>query len=300
MNSIPGSVITTIPTRKCPHLGILEDKKTWSATDQIQNHCHAGKHPQPVDWEHQCQFCFNDSFRACPILLAPLPPRHAFALSNPRVAKILAAVVLGLFVLTAGGTYLWRVGFPPLFELAIASQEETQAVPAVVISTQTPRSVVLPGALSTATPVQTSTLSPSPTHTPAQLPSVTPTVQFSATPGPGLMTPFGAQKIYLIHRVQPGESLEMLAALYTTSEAVLRVLNGLNPGDVLWVDRLIVVLPGVKDAQDVQLRKALYLEADTTIQALEKTHGVTAGQLRQENDLGGGDVVPGGRWLVVP
>lgn len=114
------------------------------------------------------------------------------------------------------------------------------------------------------------------------------------------MTPFGAHLVYVVHQIREGESIERLSLIYNTSDPVIRALNGINATDVLWADRVIVVLPGVVDPSGVQMRKPVYLENDSTVQNLATLYDVTVGQMRADNDLGKDDFVPGKRWLVVP
>lgn len=304
----------TLPTRKCPHLGLLDDLKTWSATEQMQNYCHFRKRPHPVEWAHQCEYCFSDTYPACPILNHETPRSASIfkTLWDPQF-RLPLSVLLILMALAVGGYVFWNMGFPPLFLAAVASTEETKSsvlsVPTqttptstrlLVQGTPTPpasRTAALPPTAAAAT--ATMPLTPTPTQ---PLPSQTPTetVYASPTAGPGLETPFGVQPVYLVHQVAPGEHLEMLARLYGTTEPVLRALNNMRPRDVLYVDISIVVIPGESDVNAVQPRKAVYLYRDSSLQQLADQYSVTVEQLRADNGLGFDDLIPARRWLVVP
>lgn len=296
-----------LASRKCPHLGLLEDEKTWSATDQMQNYCHFEEKAEPVEWSHQCENCFSDGYSACPVLNARV--REAKAASwrlNPKL-RFSLLLLLALIVLTAIGVTIRRSGFPPLFQSIVASPAKTQSSilinPALSTPTST-RLLVLPTPAPSLTP--TEKIEPSPTlaatkSLPPQ-PSFTPTatVYFTATTGPGLNTPFGVQTVYVAHRVTAGESLEMLARIYNTTDAVLRAVNNLGPDAVLWFDVDLVILPGLKDVTGVQPRKPVYIEWNTTVQELADKYKVPVEQLRADNGLSSDDFFPGKRWLVVP
>jgi hypothetical protein len=92
----------------------------------------------------------------------------------------------------------------------------------------------------------------------------------------------------------------MIADFYGTRSDVLRVANGfgesvnLRPGDVL------VVPVGKKNATDVDAYQALLLETDTTLQDLAFRYSTTEDTLRMWNSLGAGELIPAGRWVVVP
>ena len=71
------------------------------------------------------------------------------------------------------------------------------------------------------------------------------------TPGPGLGTPFGGENIYVVYRVQEGQSLVQIATLYNTSPEVIEASNELQEGRTVWPGDIIIIPVGLDDLNSV-------------------------------------------------
>jgi LysM repeat protein len=120
------------------------------------------------------------------------------------------------------------------------------------------------------------------------------------TPGPGFLTPFGTEQTYLLHQVKFGDNLPNLSEQYETDRDVIVAANGLIPDVSLQPDQVIVIMPGRTDSLDVPELSVIFLEEATPIDDFASLRGLTPEEVRQYNELGPGDVIPGGRWLIFP
>ncbi len=176
---------------------------------------------------------------------------------------------------------------------ALTQAAPTEALPVIVYPSATP----LPAP---ATPIPTDGVEETPMHLTAIVePTATPTLS-PPTPGPGLETPFGAQGEYLLHQINFGDSLPKLAAQYQTDRDVIVVANGLVSNQSLQPDQVLVIMPGRTDPLGVERLMVLFLEEDAQVSELASRFSVTPEELRRYNDLGPGDFIPAGRWLIFP
>jgi hypothetical protein len=136
----------------------------------------------------------------------------------------------------------------------------------------------------------TATFKPIPSHTPS--PTVTPVL------GVQLETPFGPTNAYLVHRVAPGESLEMLATMYKTTQDVICAVNGRNGDRHLYADEYVVILPGKMDLVNLVAVKPVYVEQSKSVKDLAAELKVDEGTLREMNGIEG-EWVEAERWVVV-
>lgn len=114
-------------------------------------------------------------------------------------------------------------------------------------------------------------------------------------------TYFGPENRYLLHVVQPGESLPLLAQYYQTSEEVLLASNVTTPGvTTLWAGRILVILPGQTDPQGVVKFEVIYLQEPAQLDNIAALYEVLDEEIRYYNALGPGNWVPSDRWLIIP
>jgi LysM repeat protein len=114
------------------------------------------------------------------------------------------------------------------------------------------------------------------------------------------MTPFGPESGYLIHVVQAGESYLSIADLYGTTPAVLQGVNPTVEGASLWVGRQIVIPVGVTSLGSLPQFVVVFTTETVNINALADFYGSDPEQIRFYNQLGADDLVPSGRWLIIP
>ncbi|MBN2500279.1 MAG: LysM peptidoglycan-binding domain-containing protein [Anaerolineales bacterium] len=266
------------------------------------NFCHRVDPAEPVTPAYQGVVCLKISeFPSCPVYKQtwkgnlPAEIRGEPTITPGGGSRILLVVVLVVF-LAAVGLFLvfGRSMISDVFAGLQAGPADVQVEGAAAIGNPTDTPAALPTETE-ALVLEVLTLAPTGTATPTI--TDTPGVP---TLGPDLMTPFGPDAFLLLHRVLENESLPMIAEYYGTTTEVLRAANGfgervnLRPGDVL------VVPIDRKNAASVDVYQPLLVERDTTLQDLAFRYSTTEDTLRLWNSLGSGDIVPAGRWLVVP
>lgn len=120
------------------------------------------------------------------------------------------------------------------------------------------------------------------------------------TPGPGVGTPFGSVQLFVLYRVEQGDSLGDLTRRYSTSVEAIRQASNIMEGKDIWPGDLIVIPIGSTNLSAIPPFKPLYLERDTNIHDIAKLYGISADLIRLYNDLGDGEMIPAARWLIVP
>ena len=279
----------------CPNLCIADDPETQLTSPDIHNACFRADPPHRVSLRQQVKVCLTQEFGECPIVQAetpgPLPralqgnPRRVFLNGSWRQIVLLILSLAALLVLAC---------------FAIRFTSKPHLLPA--FCTPVVPAVVLPEATETATDLPQPT-AVRPSRTPEPEASPTPAAAETAavgqtTPGPALETPFGQDRAYLVHMTVEGETLDLLAARYDTSVAVLQAVN-LPPGQQgIWANLPVVVLPWQKDAAGLERMQAVWVAEKISVADLAAQYGVEEADFRQENGLLD-DWVTGGRWVVM-
>jgi hypothetical protein len=132
------------------------------------------------------------------------------------------------------------------------------------------------------------------------LPSPSATFTPFPTAGPGLGTPFGPDRQFLIHVVAAGESYTSIGQIYATNPDVLRAVNPTLEGVSLWVGRQIVVPMGAQELADLPPFEITYTQEAVNLLALADFYESDPEQIRFYNQLGSAEEVPSGRWLIIP
>jgi LysM repeat protein len=138
-----------------------------------------------------------------------------------------------------------------------------------------------------------------PTPTPA-LVTPSPQLTLTLTPGPDLDTTIGPASPFLIHRVKEGDTLFYIAETFNSSVEAILAANDLE-GLPLWVDKLLVIPVGDVNVGDLPVFDVYQVppEGTTVIQVAELFHSDPEA-IRVYNNLGEGEDLPSGRWLIVP
>ncbi|MDX9865577.1 MAG: hypothetical protein RBT34_12305 [Anaerolineaceae bacterium] len=277
----------------CPYLGLADDPDTQYTNPDIYNTCFKAQPPNRVNMRHQAKVCLTGAYHKCGIYQTETPGPLPRALQGKARRMIpwenwlrLSLLVLSMLALLLLAYVVLTSSSPP----QSTSAASTPVIVAAVLP-QATETVMEPPTPTVAQPSRT----PQPSDTP-QMEASQPVVQIS--PGPALETPFGGQQTYLVHMTLEGETLDMLAARYDTSVAVLQVVN-LPPGQQgIWGNLPVVVLPGVKDASGLTIMQARQVEEEMRVADLAALYGVEEIDFRQENSLTA-DMVPAGRWVVL-
>jgi hypothetical protein len=289
------------PEGVCPFLGLHDDSDTRFMYATTGNYCHRVEPPEPIAPAYQGVVCLKGSeFPSCPVYKqtwkGSLPEEIIGDLPNDRRGARRFWLLFALVVFLGAVLAIFLFGKSMILDTLAGLRSDPIAMQSegtvVYTATDTPAGLFpATDALVVEAPSQV------PTNTPEPSPSDTSGVP---TPGPGLMTPFGPDAFLLLHRVLENESLPMIAEHYNTNSDVMRAANGfgekvnLRPGDVL------VVPFGKKTTTGVDVYRALLVETDTTLADLAFRYTTTEDTLRSWNSLGPGELIPAGRWLVVP
>ncbi|MFH1634365.1 MAG: hypothetical protein ABIG63_10205 [Chloroflexota bacterium] len=177
---------------------------------------------------------------------------------------------------------------------AIIMTSTTDSQPEVTI---TPAPTQMPSFTPSPTPILV------PTNTATEVPDVLATATPSATssiptPGLELMTPFGPNDEYVLHRVSPGESTPILVDRYLTSAEVIWAANVIEGS--IRLDQILVILPGRTDPTGIELFYVIFVEDATQVEDLALQAGIPLADLLYFNDLGAGEQIPAGSWLIYP
>ncbi len=283
------------PKHLCPFLALRYDLETYSASGGRSNYCHKAAPVAPVTIERQILTCCSIEYQTCPVFIDPQAHRlpdewvDQDVLSRHKKRSrwgVLVYIGIGLAVLALAALSYWGGWFgflttpQPPAALPTNTSTETIAFTATLTLTNTP----------TPRPTRTSTATPTETGTPTPQPP---------TPGPALETPFGAPLTFLVHEVLEGESLNVIAAQYQTTPAVIRAVNNLSPTAVLRIGAILVITPGQSSPSGLPVVKAVYLTDRTLVNELAKTYSMDVAELRQFNALGPGDWLEANRWVIV-
>ncbi len=113
-------------------------------------------------------------------------------------------------------------------------------------------------------------------------------------------TPFGPDERFVPHNVKQAESYSKIAETYQTSFEVIQETNDLIEGASLWVDTILVIMPGQTESSGVPKFRFVLLENPTSISDLTEEHGVSADEVIYYNSLGPIEIIPTDRWLIIP
>ncbi len=310
----PGSI--------CKYLGLREDSETFYLYPSAWNQCHRpGDFPIPVSSRYQGVHCLTAEHVNCPLYLPDWdgtvpaeshgrPTKKRGASQRRKNRKVIFTGIVITLALMGFIAFLGMQGgvarnrtryiFNQIVEVFRGDQPQNPVrrstpTPPPPTETFTPAPSRTPPPSATLAP----TLTPAPTDTPFFLSPTSETTAFP-TPGPGLMTPFGPSGGYLIHVVQAGESFVAIAQLYGTTATVLQALNPTVEGVSLWVGRQIVVPIGVTSAAGLPQFVVHFTTAMTDLFSLADFYQSDPEQIRYYNQLGEGETVPSGRWLIIP
>jgi len=124
--------------------------------------------------------------------------------------------------------------------------------------------------------------------------------EFQPTPGPVMEIPFGPDERFVLHTVKQAESYSKIVETYQTSIEVIQNTNDLIEEASLWVDTILVIMPGQTKSSGVPKFRIVLLENPTSVSDLAEEHGVSADEVIYYNSLGSIEIIPTGRWLIIP
>jgi len=305
----------------CPYIGMKKDSGTFFSYPSLGNHCYHVKPNQPIKSAYQEEFCLSLSYPTCqvysPSREGPLPQEISGETSQVGIAGLLSGrlmliAIIGLVIFLLGSYFIFIRSPSPFTPSGSISQSTTSTIVEEMIGTETPISdaAVIPtntqgvslAQVEDVTDIPTTippSVTPSPASSPITDPTSTPT-EVQPTPGPVMETPFGPDERFVLHSVKQAESYSKIAETYQTSIEVIQNTNDLIEGASLWVDTILVIMPGQTDSSGVPKFRIVLLEYPTSISDLAEEHGVSADEVIYYNSLGSIEILPTGRWLIIP
>jgi hypothetical protein len=137
---------------------------------------------------------------------------------------------------------------------------------------------------------------PYPTSSATSLsPTLTPTIPFNRA----LEIPIGRNTQLIIHRVQDGESLDLIARKFATTIEAIRAVNYIMPSPIL-VNSLVIVPFEMTDVSNLAAFEAYQIQADISVEALAKQLNSDPYFLNQYNQFSDGEILRVGDWILVP
>lgn len=278
----------------CEFLCTIDDPLVCYNFPHKNNCCKKVKKVSSVKLDHQQGFCLSGKHETCKIYQQEKPkylPRGIlYSTSNYKKRAILILGFIGLF-------FLIMLGLTQSYGNGI--DEAPSVLNRVVRNSDTPRvtislapSSTLQDSLPTKITLTNPDLGPE-----SQLPQHQPNV--TSTNAPGFSTPFGVNQIYVIHKIKRGESLRYIADLYGVPVDSLHGINSLLEGYPIWVDQIIIVQLGVT-AGPYEKLDAIQILEDTPLELIATQYFTTIEKLIELNNLGDSEIIPAGRWLIVP
>jgi len=115
-----------------------------------------------------------------------------------------------------------------------------------------------------------------------------------------LLTPFGNEHLFLLHRVAGGEDLATIASLYQTSVEAIRAVN-YNMSLELWVDTVIIIPVNQTDVSGVTPMTALEITGSgQTILSIADENGISPEILGEVNARPTSYSFQTGEWVIIP
>lgn len=303
--------------RSCPYLGTMDDPGTWISYPSSGNYCHLLKPTRSITLPYQQNVCLTPGHLQCKIYTktwaGKLPDEIGETEPTRRSIRWLWLLfVILLIIVIAISASLWSGLLAIPSQISAIFTSPTLAAPRLTPTGQSP-SVSQSEPTATPTPVYTSdatlifskpsptqtlafaTYTPTPTETKTPIPE-----QIQPTPGPEMMTPFGPSGKYVLYTLQTGESVNNVAFTYQTTIEVIRASNMLIEGASVWPGTVLVIIPGQKDPSQVMKFTVIQLERPMKVSELADKFNVKEEDIRFHNSLGKDDMLPIGRWLIIP
>lgn len=298
--------------RSCPYLGTQEDPGTWISYPSSGNYCHLLKPAHSITLTYQRTVCLTPGHLQCKIYSKTWDGKIPTVIGETGIARkfiswrwlligflVVAAILISVSLFT--GLLVIPSQISALFNLSPSSQptenstgQRPSGTPTPT-ATQTTTEILIFSQPSPTRALATATQTPPPTAT------TTPAVeQIQLTPGPDMMTPFGPGGKYVLYTLQTGESVNNVAFMYQTTIEVIRASNTLIEGASVWPGTVLLILPGQKDPAQVMKFAVIQLERPMKVNEIADKYNVTEEEIRAHNSLGKDDLIPAGRWLIIP
>lgn len=294
--------MTHQPGKVCPHLGLADDAATHMNFPSPANRCFNCQPSGAPSLAHQQEHCISQTYDNCPLYQnsgdssMPAAIRAVAPFSGAWRAILLTILIFAIigwlyfFQGTAWKTWFDESFLSPISPTGNFTQTPPASSPEITASTTTsPASATVKVANTSTAPV-TASLPPSETFTASPDPR-----SFEVT-----IIPLGNQNGFLVHIVEYGETLDMIANKYgTTVQAIMAVNYELTPP--VWAHYPIVIPVGAKDTIGLPAFEVYVVEDETvSSESLADTLGVDIGELQLYNLCVGSCQFDKGDVLLIP
>lgn len=282
----------------CPFLGSRTDPASCFTFPTNENYCYKVDNSAPVQLGYQQRVCLGPEYAKCKIYsgkqikylpkeIQGEPPRkERQGISPLKYLLVLVLILLFLLFIFYLGSYLGVFEAPGFIQIGTTQSVSDAGGTISWTHEETDRSA--------ATEVLPPTLTPGLKLTPSASPSTAPTL------GPAAMTPFGPHNGFLIHVIREGESMGWLVERYGTTLEVLRQLNDFPAEQPLLAGQAWLVMPGRTEIEGLGKYQILQIQEPTQLGDIADSYGASEEELRAINSLGLGNLLPAGRWLIIP
>ena len=287
----------------CPYLGVMDDPETSFANPSFGNFCYRANPVQSVSLLHQEHFCLSSQHTSCKVFTSqqPIPLSDEMAGGDMPTQSIFssiylrAAFVLGAVLIVIAALFLALGPGKPMIAAMLEPVLTATILPVVYLS---------PSATPTLQPTLTATqtpVAPTATQPPSPTPTNTPTmIAGLPTPGPIFGTAFGPDKQFVLYQIQEGESISNIARTYGTTLEVIRLVNQVIEGASIQPGTVLVIIRDLTDISQATPFYTFQVQTDTSVKALAAEKNVSEEILNQYNDLDSSNLIPAGRWLIIP
>jgi LysM repeat protein len=283
-----------------------DDPETQVSFPSQVNLCHHLKNPGRVNLEYQRIFCQSGQHPYCEIFpegrYTQLPGRARIDATQRAVIRrpwlLTALIVLALLVIGVAGLTLLDPDLLPFSLQPLLPAGETLLAPPVTDrpSSASPSSPATSDEFTSTADIPVAPIVSAPSTT-----TVLDATLVTATYVPiGLETPIGTNPSLLIHRVLPGESLDLIAARFDTSVEAIQAINYYLPSP-LWADLPLVVPLGQQATAGLPQFEAYQVSASgITVEQFAQGLDLDVRLLRKYNLLPEGARLVAGQWLLIP
>lgn len=286
----------------CPNLGLKDDALTLMDYPSEWNYCHHVSPERIPEYQHQRTYCLSANHQECPVFTAianlKMPSdirlkQNIFTKMGAMVRRVITIIVL-IGLLAVIFLYRGEIRTEVAYLLLPAWQKTQMAAPDVTVQSTnlfTATAIITP----TGELEATSTQMPIATETPV------PTVTFTR-PAPvlDLGVPIGGEYRYVIHWVNEGETLQIIANRFnTTPDAIQEINNFLT--QVLWADSLVVVPVDNENVDGLPVFEPYQVDVnEISVEDLAEELQIDLEAFIYHNHLWPGYILRQGNWVILP
>ncbi len=269
--------------RICPYLGQRSDPGTAFSFPSEFNCCYHAKRVAAIAVGHQEQFCLTSGYPNCEEYItepdALLPAGlHAFYGRRSRKRNVNGKWLWGAILVVLMIIVTWL-----LITRGRSSGQFPAAATVTIESTET------------STEITPTVLSPTKPPTPSPTSEDTPT----SRPLLRLEKPLGINHEFMIHQIQDGESLDLIAAKHGTTVETLLACNYRLPTPLLTGWKIVIPLVNI-DTQGLPAFEVYNVTKEISMVDLANQLSVDLNEFKHYNAVGVDFIPRAGDWLLVP